>query len=276
MSNLLLDSYPLVIIPELACVIGLNEAIVLQQVHYWVNHNKERKQNFRDGRYWVYNSYRKWQEFFPFWCERTVKTIFSRLEKDGLLISGNYNKSKLDKTKWYSIDYDALKKLISDIPLGKNCTMDNADCNQAIPETSKETNKKVTKGHSEGAPRDNVFDVVTKKYGYERAKYMLSLVDWYIDKGYPAYTKQKHPSESKAKRMTFADKLLEFSTEVLDGDDNLVAKMLQRALQNYTNCDPTIYYVTTDRVMGYWIIQDEDVGYESVNFTKYAPVESIY
>lgn len=35
MSKLLLDSNPLVIIPELAVAVGLNESIILQQLHYW-------------------------------------------------------------------------------------------------------------------------------------------------------------------------------------------------------------------------------------------------
>lgn len=36
MSKLLLDDEPLVILPKLAAAIGLNEAIILQQLHYWL------------------------------------------------------------------------------------------------------------------------------------------------------------------------------------------------------------------------------------------------
>ena len=34
MSDLLFECRPVMIIPELACAIGLNEAIVVQQIHY--------------------------------------------------------------------------------------------------------------------------------------------------------------------------------------------------------------------------------------------------
>lgn len=37
MSKLLIDDYPIQVLPKLAKVIGLNEAIILQQLHYWLN-----------------------------------------------------------------------------------------------------------------------------------------------------------------------------------------------------------------------------------------------
>ena len=51
MKNLLLDSYPLLIAPELAVAVGLNEAIVLQQIHYWTEINRKANKNQRDGYY---------------------------------------------------------------------------------------------------------------------------------------------------------------------------------------------------------------------------------
>ena len=35
MSKLLINEHPLQVLPSLATKIGLNEAIVLQQIHYW-------------------------------------------------------------------------------------------------------------------------------------------------------------------------------------------------------------------------------------------------
>jgi hypothetical protein len=64
--NLLLDEHPLVIMPSLATKIGLNESIVLQQVHYWLQNKEKGNQNFHDGHYWVYNTYEQWQAQFPF------------------------------------------------------------------------------------------------------------------------------------------------------------------------------------------------------------------
>ncbi|MDR4997869.1 DnaD domain-containing protein [Brevibacillus parabrevis] len=107
--SLLLDEAPLVIIPSLAKRIGLNEAIVIQQLHYWL----QKSANIRGRRKWVYNTYKEWQEQFPFWSEITVRRILTGLENKGIIVTGNYNEMKADKTKWYSIDYEKLRGVIS-------------------------------------------------------------------------------------------------------------------------------------------------------------------
>lgn len=117
MSSLLLDEYPLIVLPKLATKIGLNEAIVLQQVHYWIEIERKTKdaevmqKHFHNGRWYVYNTYEQWHEQFPFWSISTLKRIISSLEKRKLLISDNFNKFGYDRTKWYTIDYEVLKTL---------------------------------------------------------------------------------------------------------------------------------------------------------------------
>ena len=106
-SSLLIDEYPLLVLPSLAEEIGLNEAIVLQQIHFWLSKEK----NFIDGRYWVFNSYEDWSKQFPFWSVSTIRRIFGKLEESGLVISGNYNKIGADRTKWYSIDYEKVSEI---------------------------------------------------------------------------------------------------------------------------------------------------------------------
>lgn len=106
MSNLLLDERPLIVLPSLAAMLNsLDEAVILQQIHYWI----EKRQNYREGRYWVYNSMENWMQQFPWIKSRTTLTrYFNKLEAKGLLITGNFNKAGFDKTKWYTIDYSAL------------------------------------------------------------------------------------------------------------------------------------------------------------------------
>ena len=94
--------------PELAAVIGLNEAIVLNQIHYWIQKNKKQGVNLREGRIWTYSSYNNWQEQFSFWSERTVRRALNSLEEKGLLISNRFNKMRYDQTKWYTIPYESI------------------------------------------------------------------------------------------------------------------------------------------------------------------------
>jgi hypothetical protein len=108
LSKLLLDDKPLIILPSLAEKVGLNEGIVLQQLHYWLLDSK----NIRDGHKWVYNTYEDWQKQFPFWSVRTLKRIITGLETEELIITGNYNKLKIDRTKWYRINKEKLDSLM--------------------------------------------------------------------------------------------------------------------------------------------------------------------
>lgn len=107
MSSLLIDEHPLVVLPSLAKEIGLNEAIMLQQIHFWVSKRK----HLKDGKYWVYNSYDSWTEQFPFWSKSTIIRILKRLEDRELIESGNYNRLKIDNTKWYTVNYSKVSKL---------------------------------------------------------------------------------------------------------------------------------------------------------------------
>jgi len=104
-SKLLLDEYPLQILPKLAAKIGLNEAILLQQIQYWIVDSKHE----HDGKMWIYNSYSDWSKQFPFWSERTIKRIVSNLRKQELIeTTSKYNKMSIDNTLWYTICYDNL------------------------------------------------------------------------------------------------------------------------------------------------------------------------
>jgi len=105
-SPLLIDEPPLQVLPSLAVALGLNEAIFVQQLHYWLR----RAPHWREGRPWVYNSYPQWHRQFPFWDERTIKRIVLGLEGAGIVTSTQrYNASPTDRTKWYTLNYGHAK-----------------------------------------------------------------------------------------------------------------------------------------------------------------------
>ena len=138
----LIDGTQIPVLSELAQVVGLNEAIVLQEVYYWCKVNKRERRPTHDGYYWVYNSYREWHaNHFPWWHYDTVRGIFSKLEKDGLLVSGNFNKSKMDRTKWYRINFPVLESTIKSSALGKNSLMDMGGITKPIPDIIPERNE---------------------------------------------------------------------------------------------------------------------------------------
>jgi hypothetical protein len=141
LSKLLLNEQPLLIMPQLANAIGLNESIVLQQIHYWLEINRKANVNHKSGHYWTYNTYDKWKEQFPFWSVNTVRRIIKSLEDKKLIVYGNYNKLKFDRTKWYRIDYERLD-MIESHPSAQNGQMEQPNLSRTIPETKAETKRK--------------------------------------------------------------------------------------------------------------------------------------
>ncbi|HEX8177883.1 MAG TPA: hypothetical protein VF543_22530 [Pyrinomonadaceae bacterium] len=124
-SALLINESPLQVLPSLAVAIGelkrlaskkesaqgLNEAIALQQLHYRL---RGQKKVHSDGRKWIDDTYGEWQaEHFPFWSEHTVQRIFQELERLKLVISAT--PGGRDRRKWYTIDYDRVNRLVSDL-----------------------------------------------------------------------------------------------------------------------------------------------------------------
>lgn len=141
--------------------IGLNEAIFLQQLHYWIEIKQRSAQagepvnGYADGHFWVYktlnpiaktkaqkmkdNGHRvitSWSEDFKFWSAKTVQRTINSLVDSGFVLKGNYNKMKMDKTVWLTIDYDKLSEEIAEESqsdaFGQNVQMDNGAYGQNV------------------------------------------------------------------------------------------------------------------------------------------------
>jgi hypothetical protein len=96
---------------ELATMYGVDEAIMLHNIIFWLRKNKSNNTNFNDGRTWTYNSAASFEELFPFWNHRKIARILKSLEDNNVLVSGNYNKLKYDRTKWYALIDETLLEL---------------------------------------------------------------------------------------------------------------------------------------------------------------------
>ncbi|MCC8231876.1 conserved phage C-terminal domain-containing protein [Enterobacter mori] len=131
--SLLMPSRPIVINPDLAYSIGLNEAIALQQVNYWLKETTSGLE--RDGVRWIYNTNEQWLEQFPFWSESTLKRTFTRLKNLGVLKVEQLNKSQRDMTNYYTINYES--ELLDEVKVTKskssNCTLPSGQ-NEPIEE----------------------------------------------------------------------------------------------------------------------------------------------
>lgn len=123
-SNLLISEPPVQILPTLATKLGLNRAIFLQQLHYWLHKTEKMVEKqpdkesmyVHDGRLWIYNTYDEWADQFPFWSMPTIQRIIYGLEKDGIILTTDmYNTHRSIRTKWYTLDYEALDHLVDEV-----------------------------------------------------------------------------------------------------------------------------------------------------------------
>ena len=87
---------------EVAVEYGVDCAIMIKNLQYWIEKNKANDKNFYDGRYWTYNSSKALAKLFPFWNQRHIELVLKKLVDQGVLIRGNYNSSAYDRTLWYA------------------------------------------------------------------------------------------------------------------------------------------------------------------------------
>lgn len=93
---------------EIAKETGVEEAVMLENIYYWILKNKANNKHFYDDNYWTYNSIKAFEELFPFWSKKQIARILKNLEVNGFIITGNYNKVAYDRTRWYALTEKAL------------------------------------------------------------------------------------------------------------------------------------------------------------------------
>jgi hypothetical protein len=81
---------------------GVEKAALLCSIKFWLSINKNNGTNVHDGYYWTYNTAQAFSEVFPYFSKKKIHRLLAELEKCGALISGRFNESKLDQTKWYT------------------------------------------------------------------------------------------------------------------------------------------------------------------------------
>ena len=163
---------------DLAVRIGLNEAIVLNQIDYWINVYEEKQdaEHYRDGCWWVYNTIKEWQDNFPCFSERTIYTILKNLRDLGLVETANYNKAGYDRTLWYTINYEKLNALAEnpncksyEMPSCKFCEMDNANLASPIPKNNTKNTKDTYISASAEKENDGINEETNIGFGYFEA-----------------------------------------------------------------------------------------------------------
>ena len=144
---------------KVAELYGINCAVILQNLWHWIRKNEANGTNFYDGNYWTYNSTKAFKDLFPYLSQKQIETALKKLRDENIIVTGNYNAVKYDRTLWYAIT-----------PKGKSILltgeMENTSKGNGIPAegepipnnkpNSKTTNKK---------PYENIIARLNEKAG---------------------------------------------------------------------------------------------------------------
>ena len=121
-SQCLFDN-PLLINKSLACLLGLNDAVFLQELQYSISEAEIRgfEKTFHEGRWWICCSVARFKAVsFQFWSEPEIRRIIARLTKKGILITAHLAQNPMDRSNWYAIDEEAL------------CSLEQKDAEEAM------------------------------------------------------------------------------------------------------------------------------------------------
>lgn len=150
--KLLFDEAPIAISPSAARLLGLPEAVFLQQLHYRLhmksNDPETYKSHFIDGRYWVHWKMAELHREVPLGRSGDpYKRVVKSLRGLGILLVERHKQSSWNQTNHYSIVYETLDAVVEK------------------RRQQYESSGGVATGPSEGAFRDEELDIDTSSGG---------------------------------------------------------------------------------------------------------------
>lgn len=158
---------------DIAKIYGIPAAVLLKNIHFWIEKNRANGKNFFDGYYWTYNSKKAFTDLFPYMTARQIDYALQKLIDNELIITGNYNKVAYDRTLWYAITkkgYSILQNCEMEITKLQNGNTENV---QPIPD--KNTDEKANKKPIRKKETADSFDKLIEQYskGNEEVKRLL-------------------------------------------------------------------------------------------------------
>lgn len=200
---------------ELASDIGIPDTFLLTQIDYWTMkvYAKEPDKygnHFINNRWWVYNTVADWvKQFSSMFSKNTIVRALERLEKDGLVYTGVFNKMGRDRTKWYSVNYEVLfnkfpytKQIFSgaDLPITQNGEIEESPKmgSESLPKMGKALPKNTLPKSSTKNSNNNREFFRSENSAYLSPTEFANLLD-------DAYSEVAGTDVSQATRMQLAD-----------------------------------------------------------------------
>ena len=150
---------------ELAKEYGLLEAIIINNLLFWIEKNKANNVNYYDGTYWTYNSIKALNELFPYASERKISYALKHLEEEGIIKTGNYNKLAYDRTLWYAFTEKGISILQKCCFHFTKSTNGFYKSDEPIPDINTDINTNNNNNSSSIEKRDTIYDFLEQNFG---------------------------------------------------------------------------------------------------------------
>ncbi|MFG6383430.1 MAG: hypothetical protein K1V96_04140 [Lachnospiraceae bacterium] len=88
---------------SVAADVGINAAVIFYNICYWVEENYANRRNFKNGKYWTYNTNKAFQAIFPEMTGKQIEYALKKLKDGGYIESAILSEDAKDRTNWYTV-----------------------------------------------------------------------------------------------------------------------------------------------------------------------------
>ena len=141
-----------------AIAYGVDEAIMIRNLQFFITINANRGHNFKEGRFWTYDRLNDFLNHFPYWTIQTVRRVIASLISQGVIIKGEFNSEWSNRTQWYA--FKDQEKFIKNIKPPKTPSpLPPSDLPEQEKEESKEKITDLLKSTTDKCSNQQVADV---------------------------------------------------------------------------------------------------------------------
>lgn len=130
----------LVMQPALIKVVGKSAALLLQQIHYWIENPKTQGKSHQQKK-WISNSYEDWVDDLKIFSRSTVNRSIKTLKNLGILSIEKLSEFKSNRTNWYTINYDRISDVLGmvevEAPFEKTNQQESISSNESAEDSIK-------------------------------------------------------------------------------------------------------------------------------------------
>lgn len=126
---------------KIATVYGIDCAIIIHHFLHWIGVNQRKGKNFHEGRTWSFQTIDDIVAHFPYFTKDQVVNIIEKLctgkcrnsknkEFEPILMKGNFEKNKFDRTTWYAFikDPEIIEQKKDSNNFTDNVVLQNGEC----------------------------------------------------------------------------------------------------------------------------------------------------